>query len=170
VWPVENATAAFGMKRYGFDEEANRVARGIFDASELFEQRRLPETFGGHPRDAAHPHPGIYPDACAPQGWSASAVLWLVQTMLGIWTYAPLNLLIVEPSLPAWLPELTLRDLRVGNGRVSLHFKREKNGKTDYRIVGRSGSRVRVLRQPPPDDLDATPFTRIRELAGSILP
>ncbi len=169
VWPAENATAAFGMKRYGFDEEANRIAGAMFDASRLFEHRRLPETFGGYPRDAMHPHPGIYPDACAPQGWSASAVIWLVQTMLGIWAYAPLNLLIVEPSLPPWLPELTLRDLQVGNGRVSIRFRRERNGKTDYRIVGRSGSKVRVLRQPPPDDLDATPFTRIRELAGSIL-
>ncbi|HEX6607534.1 MAG TPA: glycogen debranching N-terminal domain-containing protein, partial [Chloroflexia bacterium] len=66
VWPVENATTAFGMKRYGFHRECNALARGMFEAAALFAHYRLPETFGGHPRDRAHPHPGIYPDACAP--------------------------------------------------------------------------------------------------------
>ncbi|HEX8598274.1 MAG TPA: glycogen debranching N-terminal domain-containing protein [Chloroflexia bacterium] len=167
VWPVENATAAFGMKRYGFTRECNRVARAMFEASTLFEHHRLPEVFGGHQRDARHPHPGIYPDACAPQGWSASAIFWLVQSMLGIFTYAPLNLLIVDPTLPAWLPELRLLDMQVGRGKVSIHFKRDRTGRTDYRIVERSGP-VRVVRQSPPDDLSASPLTRIKELAGSL--
>ena len=100
VWPVENATAAFGMMRYGFHDEAAALARGVFDAAALFEQRRLPETFGGLQRDERHPHPGIYPDACAPQAWSASAVAWLVQAMLGLWTYAPLRALVIDPHLP----------------------------------------------------------------------
>ncbi|HEY0071425.1 MAG TPA: glycogen debranching N-terminal domain-containing protein [Chloroflexia bacterium] len=167
VWPVETATAAFGMKRYGFTRECNRVVRSLFDASALFEHRRLPETLGGHQRDSRHPHPGIYPDACAPQGWSASAIFWLVQSMLGIWTYAPLNLLIVDPTLPHWLPEMTLRDLQVGQGKVSIHFKRERSGKTDYRVLERSGP-IRVVRQPPPDDLGASPLTRVKELVGSV--
>jgi hypothetical protein len=29
--------------------------------------------------------------------------------------YAPLNMLVVDPHLPAWLPELTLHDLRVSS-------------------------------------------------------
>jgi glycogen debranching enzyme len=169
VWPVENATAAFGMKRYGFNNEANRVVRAMFEASKLFEHHRLPETFGGHQRDARHPHPGIYPDACAPQGWSASAIFWLVQAMLGLWSYAPMNLLIVAPALPPWLPDVTLRNMQVGSGKVSIRFKRDRKGRTDYRILERAGSRVRVLRQPPPDDLNASPFDRIRELGESLL-
>jgi glycogen debranching enzyme len=169
VWPVENATAAFGMKRYGFGSECNSVARAMFDASELFELHRLPETFGGLPRDARHPHPGIYPDACAPQAWSASAIAWLVQAMLGLWTYAPLHALVLEPELPVWLPRLVLRDLRVGDGRVSLEFERDDGGATDYRVLERSGS-VRVLRQPPPEDVRARPLDRLRELVESLLP
>jgi hypothetical protein len=157
------------MKRYGFAAECNRVAQGIFDAAALFEHYRLPETFGGHPRDARHPHPGVYPDACAPQAWSASAVFWLVQAMLGLWTYAPLNVLIVEPELPEWLPELTLRRLRIGDARISIQFKRDASGRTDYRVLKREG-RMHVLRQPAPEDLHARPATRLRELVESLLP
>jgi glycogen debranching enzyme len=169
VWPVENATTCFGLKRYGLVAECHTLAKGILDAAALFEHHRLPETFGGHPRDADHPHPGIYPDACAPQAWSASAVAWLVQSMLGLWTYAPLGVVVVEPVLPPWLPELSLRGLRVGRGRVSLQFKRDANGRTDYRVLEREGG-LRVLRQPPPEDLRARPLGRLRELAESLLP
>jgi glycogen debranching enzyme len=169
VWPAENATTAFGMKRYGFATECNAVAKGIFDATAIFEHHRLPEVFGGLPRDAEHPHPGLYPDACAPQAWSASAIVWLVQAMLGLWTYAPLGVVIVEPALPAWLPELTLRGLRVGRGSVSIQFRRTSGGGTDYRVLDKHGG-IRVLRQPPPETLDVSPATRLRELVESLLP
>lgn len=169
VWPVENATAALGMKRYGFAAEASRVAGAMFDATTLFEHARLPETFGGLPREPQYPHPGIYPDACAPQAWSATAVFWFVQAMLGLWTYAPLNAVIVEPELPEWLPELTLRDLRVKDARISIQFKRDRKGKTDYRVLGRRGT-VRVVRQPAPEDRRAGPAARVRELVESLLP
>jgi glycogen debranching enzyme len=169
VWPVENATAAFGMKRYGFSDEAASIAKGIFDTAAHFEQTRLPETFGGWPRDAQHPHPGIYPDACAPQAWSASAVAWLIQAMLGIWTYAPLRALIIDPTLPEWLPELTLRGLRVRDARVTIHFKRDASGHTDYRVLEREG-RVHVLRQPSPQALDVGPGKRLHDLVESLLP
>lgn len=169
VWPVENATTAFGMKRYGFWRECNAVAKGMFDAATLFEHHRLPETFGGYPRDKRHPHPGIYPDACAPQGWSATAIAWLIQAMLGLWSYAPLNLVMVDPVLPPWLPELTVRDLHVGRSRVSIRFKRDRSGKTDYKVLERKGP-VHVVRQPAPDDVSAGPFDRMRALAGSMLP
>jgi glycogen debranching enzyme len=169
VWPVENATIAFGMKRYGFSKECNTLAKGMFDAAALFEHHRLPETFGGFQRDGSHPHPGLYPDACAPQGWSASAVVWFLQAMLGLWSYAPLGLLLVDPDLPPWLPELTVRDLRVGKGRVSIRFRRQRDGTTDYKVLERHGG-LRVVRQPPPDEVGIGPFTRVREAAGSFLP
>lgn len=168
VWPSENATIALGMKRYGFGAETNSIARGLFDAAALFEHRRLPETLGGHPRDARHPHPGLYPGACAPQAWSASAVVWLVQAILGLWTYAPLNAIVIEPELPDWLPELTLRDLRLKSGRVSLQFRRDASGKTDYRVLEREGT-IHVLRQPLPD-AQVGPIVRLRELIESLLP
>lgn len=168
VWPSENASIAIGLKRYGYGVEACALAKALFEAATLFEHHRLPETLGGHSRDARHPHPGIYPGACAPQAWSASAVVWLVQAMLGLWTYAPLNAIIVEPELPEWLPELTLRDLRLKTARVSLQFRRDASGKTDYRILEREGT-IHVLRQPPPE-ARVGPVRRLHELVESLLP
>lgn len=168
VWPVENATFAFGMKRFGFSRECNAVAKGMFDAAALFEHHRLPETIGGFPRDKRHPHPGIYPDACSPQGWSASAIAWLVQAMLGIFTYAPARLLMLDPVLPAWLPDLTVRDLPVGEARVSIRFRRQPDGTTDYKVFERKGA-VLVVRQAPPDALDVGIGTRLGQVVGSVL-
>ncbi len=169
VWPVENATVAFGMKRYGFHEECNAIAKGMFDASALFEHNRLPETFGGFPRDREHPHPGIYPDACAPQAWSASAIAWFVQAMLGLITYAPFKLVMLDPYLPDWLPELTVRELAVGDSRVTIRFRRQKDGTTDYRVLRRKGP-VHVFRQASPLALGVDLGTRVKDLLGSVLP
>jgi hypothetical protein len=157
------------MKRYGFSRECNAVAKGMFDAAALFEHHRLPETIGGFPRDRRHPHPGIYPDACAPQGWSASAIAWLIQAMLGIWTYAPARLLMLDPVLPPWLPDLTLRDVPVGEARVSIRFRRQRDGTTDYKVLERAGT-VFVVRQAPPDAPGVGPGKRLGQLANSILP
>jgi glycogen debranching enzyme len=169
VWPVENATAAIGMKRYGFGAEAATIAKGMFDTAALFEHARLPETFGGLPRDGHHPHPGIYPDACAPQAWSASAIAWLIQAMLGLWTYAPLRTIIIDPELPEWLPELTLRDLRVADASISLQFQRDASGHTDYHVIEHEG-RLHVLRQPSPQALNVGPGARLHDLVESLLP
>ena len=54
-------------------------------------------------------------------------------------------------------------------GRVSLHFKRQADGKTDYRVLEREG-RVHVLRQPPPEAAQVGPGRRLRELVESLLP
>jgi hypothetical protein len=62
-----------------------------------------------------------------------------------------------------------VRDLRIGAGRVSIRFRRGRDGATDYRILEREGP-LHVVRQPPPDDLQAGPLTRLRDLGGSLLP
>jgi len=46
----------------------------------------------------------------------------LVQALLGFLPDAPRNKLYVDPSLPAWLPDLTVRDLRLGNHKLDIRF------------------------------------------------
>jgi glycogen debranching enzyme len=168
VWPVENASIAFGFKRYGFDELTNDLARAMFDASALFPHHRLPEVLGGYPRDDEHPHPGVYPRSQSPQAWSASAVSLVIQAMLGLRPFAPLRLLLVDPDLPAWLPDLTLRNLRVGEAAIDIRFHRERDGTTNWRVLKRRGS-LRVVRQPPESSVrDGLP-QRARDLVGSLL-
>jgi YD repeat-containing protein len=149
VWPVENGTAALGFARYGLWTELHKLAEGIFSMSELFEEGRLPETAGGLPRDTAHPHPGIYPASCAPQAWSASMVVVLLQSLAGMLPFAPLRILVVDPHLPPWLPDLRLEGIAVGDARVDLAMRRHADGTTRYRWHGHGN--IRVVRQPPPE-------------------
>ena len=82
VWPHDTSLAAAGLKRYGFQEEANRIVGHVFEAAQHFEAFRLPELFCGFDREAA-PMPVPYPVACSPQAWSAAATFMFLRTMLG---------------------------------------------------------------------------------------
>jgi glycogen debranching enzyme len=168
VWPVEQGTIAFGFARYGCWDELHRLARATFDAAALFSEHRLPEVISGVPRDEEHPHPGIYPESCEPQGWSASAVVMVVQSLLAMVAVAPAGLLVVDPHLPEWLPELRLEGIRVGDSELDIEFRRSKR-RTTYRVLRRSGH-VRVLRQPPPQAPGAGLLGRAMKAASSLLP
>lgn len=149
VWPVEHAPFATGAVRYGRHEETARICRALFEATALFEHRRLPECFAGHPRDAAHPFPAIYPAANVPQAWSASTVTMLLQSLLGLFPDAPEGVLRIEPRLPDWLPEITLSGLRVGSARVDLRFRRGDDGDTTHEVLDQRG-KLEIRREPSP--------------------
>ena len=142
VWPSPNAIIAFGLKRYGFVDAMHAVASGLFSVSQIFDLDRLPEVFGGHTRDARHPHPGLYPGACSPQAWSAGAVIFLVDTMLGLTPLAPRGTLVVDPALPAWLPAVALHHVRVGGSYASLRFRRDMSGDTEVEVVDDGGLHI----------------------------
>jgi hypothetical protein len=93
----------------------------------------------------------------------------LLQAILGLYPYAPLNALLVDPSMPAWLPEITLRNLRIGNSTVTLRFFREEDGKSDYRVLDQRGP-LHVIRQPSPWSLTAGYGERIVDFLTSLLP
>jgi glycogen debranching enzyme len=169
VWPVEHGTFALAFMRYGLWEHVDRVCRAQFEAARLFDFHRLPEVFSGHPRDADHPFPALYPRANSPQAWSASAVFALLQAMLGLYPYAPLNLLLLDPHLPEWLPEITVRDLRVGEAMATIRFARGRGGGTDYEVLDKRG-RLHVVRQPSPWSLTATFAERLEDALTSLLP
>lgn len=154
VWPVEQGTFALGFMRYGLHEHVESLVRAQFEACALFEQLRLPECFGGQPRDEAHPFPCLYSRANWPQAWSSSALWCMVQALLGLYPYAPLHLLLIDPRLPTWLPEMTLHNLHVGDAVVSLRFVREASGRSRYEVLEQRG-RLRVLRQESPWSLTA---------------
>lgn len=153
LWPVEQATFALGFKRYGLDEHVDRLVDAAFAAAFLSPDGRLPEALSGHERYRVSA-PVPYPKANSPQAWSASALIQLVQIMLGLYPFAPLHVLaIVRPRLPAWLPELTLRRLRVGTATVDLRFQRRPDGSADWSVASRRG-RLLVVDAGPPDAAD----------------
>lgn len=155
VWPVENATFALGFKRYGLDDHVERLVTGMFGAAAQFHRLRLPETLGGHGLDAS-PMPTAYPGSNSPQAWSASATVQLIQTLLGLYPFAPARtLLLVRPRLPAWLREITVRGIRVGDARVTLRFYREHDGSASHEIIELDG-RLWVHETAPPDATTGT--------------
>jgi glycogen debranching enzyme len=169
IWPVEHGTFALGFWRYGLHDRVQQIARAQFEAAALFEYHRLPELFGGQPRDVQHPFPSIYPNANPLQAWSSSSVFALLQAMLGLYPYAPLKMLVLDPHLPEWLPEITLRDLRVGKARVTIRFRRRADSRTGYRIVDQTGT-LHVVRQATPWSLTSQPAARLRDALASLLP
>lgn len=146
VWPVEAGTFALGLARYGCWSELHRVAEATFSAASLFEGHRLPEVLSGLPRDDEHPYPGVYPDACSPQAWSASAIVAIIQALLALRPIAPLRTILVDPHLPAWLPDFTLEGVRVGTARFDLAIRRDRRGGAKVKVV--AGDRVAVVHQP----------------------
>lgn len=143
-----------GFARYGLHGEMWTLARAVFESAQLFPHFRLPETFGGHQRTDDAPFPGLYTEPDWPQAWSASSVLNILRAILGLFPYAAANLLILDPHLPEWLPEITVDNMRVGNARVTIHFQRRSNGSTEYRVLSREGN-LHILRQPSPWSLTA---------------
>ncbi len=123
VWPFDNAFIAWGLRRYGFKDEAAQIAGGILDATACFDGR-LPEAFGGYEREATK-YPVQYPTACSPQAWSTGTPLLLLRTMLGLEPIG--DHLIVDPALPSAIGELTLLDIPGRWGRFDA-FGRSRPG------------------------------------------
>ena len=154
VWPHDNATIAGGFRRAGRHTEAQRIAEGIFAAAERFEQYRLPELWAGVARE-----PGAYPvpylGTNVPQAWSAAAVFRLIAILCGIHTAGQSRTIYINPDLPDWLPDLTLKNLRAGKGAAELRLKRDQvevvTNTTGFEIV-----HGRIPRPP----LKETPLAR----------
>jgi glycogen debranching enzyme len=158
VWPHDNSIIAAGFKRYGFHEEANSVAEGIFAAASYFDSHRLPEVFSGLRREPES-FPSQYIGANIPQAWAAGSIFHLLRTMLGLRADAPNQHLYVNPRLPDWLGELELRRLKVGKGSLDLRFWREGN-ETLFEVIHHEGERIEV--RPELDEIP-TPVTNRAE-------
>jgi glycogen debranching enzyme len=114
VWPFDNSVIAWGLRRYGFKQEAARIAAGILDAARFFDGR-LPEAFAGYPRTMTK-YPVEYPTACSPQAWSTGAPLLFLRTMLGLEPVG--DHLVVDPAIPVGIGDLQLLDIPGRWGRV----------------------------------------------------
>ncbi|AEB46894.1 glycogen debranching N-terminal domain-containing protein [Micromonospora maris] len=114
VWPFDTSFCAWGLRRYGFAEEAATIASGILDAARYFDGR-LPEAFGGYRREQTK-FPVEYPTACSPQAWSTGAPLLLLRTMLGLEPHE--GHLAVEPRLPVGMGRIEVLDIPGRWGRV----------------------------------------------------
>ncbi|MFD2766498.1 glycogen debranching N-terminal domain-containing protein [Micromonospora eburnea] len=114
IWPFDNSFIAWGLRRYGFAEEAACIANGILDAARYFDGR-LPEAFGGYHRELTK-FPVEYPTACSPQAWSTGTPLLLIRTMLGLEPHE--GHLSVDPRLPVGMGRIEVLDIPGRWGKV----------------------------------------------------
>ena len=143
VWPHDNSMIAVGFKRYGFHAEAAQIARDISEAGSFFMLHQLPELYAGIARDGSN-FPVQYTGANVPQAWAAGSVFMLLQAILGFQPDAANEVLYLDPWLPPWLPDLTLKDLRIGSQTFEIHVEGQGN---DIRVDVRAGNPDNVKRR-----------------------
>jgi glycogen debranching enzyme len=114
VWPHDTSIIAHGLQRYGYREEAGRLALGILNAAVFFDGR-LPEAFAGFPQSLTR-YPVEYPTACSPQAWASGAPLLLLRVLLGM---RPIQeSLLVAPAIPKTIDRIELLDIPGRWGKV----------------------------------------------------
>jgi len=158
VWPHDNAIILLGMSRLGMKEEARTVMSGLLRAAAHFEYGRLPELFCGYDVSSGPPVP--YPVACSPQAWAAATSVALVRVMLGLEPAALDGVIRLDPSLPPEVGRLTVRNVPVAGGRLSVEVWRESD---------RAPLQIRVLESPGGCrvEIAGTPQDSSVELNGS---
>ena len=164
---MEQATIVFGLRRFGFDARANDLAGAVFDLARLYPEYRIPECVGGYAR-GERAVPGAYPRANTPQLWNASSFPLIVQTLLGLVPLAPVQTLLVDPVLPEWLPDIIVQGLRVGDASVTLRFWRDEQAASKWEVLHRRGT-LRIVRQPPPESIDAGLWERTTAAVETII-
>lgn len=153
VWPHDNCLIGLGFKRYGFVDEALRLAEGVLQAASFFQFYQLPELFAGLPR-AARSFPVQYLEANIPQGWAAGSVFTFLQMIVGLRADAARGRILVDPTLPSWLPRLQLTRLILGRTKFDLEVFRDGPGDRPRVEVNVHEGTLDVVEQPwSPDEI-----------------
>jgi glycogen debranching enzyme len=117
VWPHDSVLVATGLMRYGYVEEAQRIACGLLDAAVAF-GGRLPELFCGFDR-SEYPEPVPYPTSCSPQAWAAATPIQAVRLLLRL-EPRTVGEVWFDPAWPDRYGPIRIRDLPLGGRRVTL--------------------------------------------------
>ncbi|MBT9316611.1 amylo-alpha-1,6-glucosidase [Leptothoe spongobia] len=139
VWPHDNGMIAAGLRSLGFTEQALEIAQGIFDMTTQQPYQCPPELFCGFNRTPTG-SPVRYPVACSPQAWATGTVFQLLQIMVNLVPDVPNNCLrVVQPTLPASVNYMSLKNFKVGHTLLDLEFERSQEA-TACRVVGKRGN------------------------------
>lgn len=127
IWPHDNSLIAAGLRAYGYADAANAIGTALFNAGQADPLARLPELYCGFDRaeGSESDAPVAYPVSCSPQAWAAGAGQLLVRVMLGLHVDIERARLLVDPALPPWLNEVTLKDMSVLGAAASLSVRRD---------------------------------------------
>ncbi|HKZ38162.1 MAG TPA: amylo-alpha-1,6-glucosidase [Chryseolinea sp.] len=144
IWPHDNAMIAYGFSRYHLMNEVIQVVTGTFDTTEHLENERLPELFCGFERQKGK-SPTSYPVACSPQAWSVGAVFMMIQACLGMKIDAAnKTITLCRPSLPSFLKDITVTNLKLNNQLITFQVRRRKEGVDAILLTPNADVTIRV--------------------------
>ncbi|GAA3331913.1 hypothetical protein GCM10020331_090340 [Ectobacillus funiculus] len=135
------------MSKLGRQAEANVVINGLIRAAGHFEYHRLPELFCGYSDSLGKAV--NYPVACSPQAWAAGTPLVFVQALLGLFPNSLKKEIQLSPNLLEEINVLTVEDIAIGDGALSVTVMRTENGyettilQKYYRLSNHSGKFAR---------------------------
>lgn len=128
IWPHDNALLAQGLAKQGTKRGIIDIFEGLMRATTYMDYRRIPELYCGFRRRRGR-GPTLYPVACSPQAWSASAPLSLIQSLLGLeFRLREGEVLLNNPVLPSMLDAVTLRNISLGDARADFVVSRGASG------------------------------------------
>jgi glycogen debranching enzyme len=147
MWPHDNAIIALGFPLW-FCGRSRTARPGREQRRKIFRRTSGARTLCGSAAGTGK-FSGSIPWGKRAQAWAAGSVFVFLQAMLGLQPDAPSDMLHVDPSLPDWLPDLALRDMRIGKRQFSC-----ASGETVRRHDGRcsaeklTASPIAPLQQP----------------------
>lgn len=118
VWPHDNAIIAAGLLRYGFVEEAQRIATALLEAAD-FSDGRLPELFCGFSREQVS-EPVPYPTACSPQAWAATTPIMLITSLMRYDAHVSRGGFWMDPVLPESYGDMHLTNAPIAGSRMTI--------------------------------------------------
>lgn len=142
VWPHDTAIVATGLMRYGFVDEARKIAGGLLEAAEHFDGR-LPELFCGFDRSEFY-GPVPYPTACSPQAWAAATPIQLARILLRFDPDFTRNVVYLAPILPEEIGDFGAENVLLGTSRAVIRA-RGREGSIEGLPPG-----LKLLREPRP--------------------
>lgn len=122
VWAHDTAIAIAGLSATpgkAAQQCASSFIDGLLAAAEGF-AFRMPELYGGQPRDG-RPTPPAYPASCRPQAWSAASAITVVSTLAGLRPDVPAGRALLRPLPTATALEVT--GLRVAGDPVRVRIQ-----------------------------------------------
>lgn len=124
IWPHDNSLIAAGMRRYGFNREAERIARSVLHACMRFPDDRIPELFCGFKRDRTfNSAPAEYLVSCSPQAWGAGSLFQFLQTLIGVEADMLNHRLRIDPVETSLFTLLRVEGMRVADGELDFTIR-----------------------------------------------
>ena len=143
VWPHDTAIVAAGLARYGYDDAAQKLIFGLFDAAQA-QGGRLPELFSGLDRGELSVPVG-YPTSCSPQAWAAASPLLCLRTLLRLDPWVPYGKTWLSPNLPESIGYLKVEGIPLAGSRVTVEVGTEVPGGVS--VTGLR-SDIELIREP----------------------